>query len=60
MKKQEILELVQELPDEVDVEILMERLYVLRTIEIGEAAAAAGDVLTHEEVVRLTEEWKRE
>ena len=58
VKKQAILRLVQELPDEIDVDDLMDRLHLLKSIEAGERAATAGDVLTHEEVIRLTEEWR--
>jgi predicted transcriptional regulator len=57
VKKQEVLDLVQGMPDEIDTEDLMYRLYLKAKIDAGEADIAAGDVVSHEEVVRLTEEW---
>jgi len=57
MKKAEILQLVQDLPDEIDPEELMYRIYLMRKIQEGEEAIAQGDLLTHEEVVRISDEW---
>jgi hypothetical protein len=58
LKKAEILRLIEALPDKIDLDDLMQGLRLLRVIEMGEAAAAAGDVLAHEEVVKLTYEWR--
>jgi hypothetical protein len=57
MKKQDVINLLQDMPDEIDVEQLMYHLYVVRKIELGEAAIAAGDVLSEEEVDREIESW---
>jgi len=59
MKKQDVLDLMHDMPDEVDVEELMYRLYLRAKLEKAEAALEAGDVLTEEEVERLSEEWLR-
>jgi predicted transcriptional regulator len=40
------------LPDNVTMEEVIERLYVLRKIEIGLRQVEAGDVIEHEEVKR--------
>ena len=57
MKKQDIINLMQDMPDEIDVEQLMYRLYVIRKIELSEASITAGDVLTEEEVDQQIESW---
>jgi len=43
--------------DEVDVDALIERLYLLRRLEEAEEELAAGQVLEHEEVERRMAQW---
>jgi hypothetical protein len=59
VKKQDVMELMHDMPDEdeIDIETLMYRLYVRRKIELSEAAIEAGDLLTEEEVDREIEKW---
>jgi len=52
MKKQEVLELIDRLPDEIDPEQLMHELYLKAKLEHAEAAVARGEVVEHDEVVR--------
>ena len=49
-----------DLPEQVDVEEVMYRLYLLEKIEAGEADIAEGRVLSHDEAVqRLTRKWRQ-
>lgn len=57
MKKDDVLQLLRDLPDEFPPDELMYRLYLKQKVDHAEAAAAAGELLTHEEVVRLSDEW---
>ena len=57
IKKQDVIDMMGDLPDEFDPEELMYRLYVREKLARSEAALAAGDVYTEEEVERLSEEW---
>ena len=57
MKKSDVFDLLRDMPDDLDPEELIYRVYLKEKLEASEAAAAAGDVLSHEEVVRLTDEW---
>ena len=57
MKKHEVLQLLRDLPEEFPPDELMYRLYLKQKVDRAEAAATAGDLLTHEEVVRLSDEW---
>jgi hypothetical protein len=57
MDKSRVEEVVATLPDDVDLEALIDKLYLLRKIEIAEAQIAAGDVVAHEEVKRQLARW---
>jgi predicted transcriptional regulator len=51
---------LEDLPEQVDTEEVMYRLYLLEKIEAGEADIAEGRVLSHEEAVqRLTRKWRQ-
>ena len=57
MKKSEVLELLREMPDDIDADDLIYRLYLKQKLEAAEAAAEAGDVIPHADVVRRSDEW---
>ena len=57
MKKQEVVELLNHFPDEVDTEKLMESLYLRAKLERAEAAVARGETLTHDELVEESKKW---
>jgi len=48
------------LPDVVDVEDVMYRLYLLEKIEAGEKNILDGKIISHEKVVeRLSSKWRK-
>lgn len=57
MKKQELLNLLDQFPDDVDTDELMHRLYLKANLAQAEAAVESGDVLSQEEVVNRSREW---
>jgi predicted transcriptional regulator len=57
MQKERILEVVGALPDEVDMDSLIEKLYLLRRLELSEEEIAAGKVVPHEEVEKRFATW---
>jgi hypothetical protein len=59
VNKQELLDLLRDFPEEFDTDELMYRLYLTQKLSVAEQAAAAGEVISHEEVVRRTAEWSR-
>ena len=59
MKKNDILELLRDMPEEIDAEELIYRVYLRQKLEASEAVAAAGKVFSHQEVVRRSEEWMK-
>lgn len=50
--KQKILEAIEQLPDEVSIDEAIERLNPIRAIEQGRAQVEAGEVISHEEILR--------
>ncbi len=57
MKKQEVLDILERLPDQIDPEQLIRELYVKAKLERAETAVAEGDVVAHDEVVKRSREW---
>jgi hypothetical protein len=58
MHKEEVLELVRQLPDEVDVEEVIYRLYLREKLAAAEADIAAGRTLSLEEVREQARTWR--
>lgn len=51
--------IIRNLPELVDIEDLMYRLYLLEKIEAGEADIREGRVLSHDQAVeRLSRKWQ--
>ena len=56
--KAEIIESLQQLPEDATVDDAMERLFVMAKIEIAEAQIDAGEVFTQEQIEREMAEWQ--
>ena len=57
--KQAVRELLDRLPDDCSLEDVQYHLYILQSIERGQADAAAGRTVSHEEVAReLRKKWR--
>lgn len=52
--KQEVFELIKDLPDEVDIDEIIYRLYLRQKLEIAEKDVREGQLVSHEEVVKET------
>jgi len=57
MKKSQLLETLQAMPDEFPVDELIEKLIVLQKIEEGQQQVRAGQVYTDEEAKKKLERW---
>ena len=55
--KQQVLEIVKDLPDEVDIDEIIYRLYLRQKLEAAEKDVREGRVVSHEEVVKETSKW---
>lgn len=57
MKKTQILETIQGMPEEFSVDDLIERIIILHKIEEGQRQVQAGRVYTEEEAKQKLEKW---
>jgi len=57
MKKNDVLALLREMPDDIDTDDLMYRLYLRQRLGAAEAAGVTGDVIPHDEVKRRRDAW---
>lgn len=55
--KQQILKLIKDLPDKVDIDEVMYRLYLRQKLEAAEKDVRRGRLVLHEEVVKETSKW---
>lgn len=55
--KQKVAEIIKDLPDEVDIDELIYRLYLRQKIEAAEKDIAEGRTVSHEEVIKETSKW---
>jgi hypothetical protein len=55
--KQQILKLIKDLPDKVDIDEVMYRLYLRQKLEVAEKDVRGGRLVSHEEIVRKTSKW---
>ena len=57
MKKQDVLDLIDHLPEQIDAEQLMTELYLKAKLDRAEVAVARGEVVSQEEVVQRSRQW---
>ena len=57
MRKEKIQQVIATLPEEVDVDALMEKLYLLHRIEIAEEQLAKGHEVSQEDAERRLAKW---
>lgn len=55
--KNEILEIIKDLPEEIDIDEIIYRLYLRQKLEGAEKDVREGRVVSHEEVVKETSKW---
>jgi predicted transcriptional regulator len=55
--KEEALQAIQQLPDNVDFEEIVYRLYVINKVHQGMTDVENGNTITHEELKREIEQW---
>jgi hypothetical protein len=59
VKKSAVLELVQAMPDEIDIDELIDVLQLRRQVDESERAIDEGRVLTQDDAERRSREWFR-
>jgi hypothetical protein len=58
LTKNELAEKIRDLPDDATIEDAIERLEVIRLIQVGIKAANEGKVITQDEVERRVAQWR--
>ena len=59
MKKQDVIDLVNRFPDEVDTEQLIDELYLRAKIDKAEQAISEGRVVSQNEVEQRSQQWQQ-
>lgn len=59
IRKEEVVRLINEFPDQVDVEELIYRLYLLEKIKASETDITAGRTLSIDELRAQAATWRR-
>ena len=57
MKKHDVLALLRAMPEDIDTDDLMYRLSLRQTLAAAEATAETGAILSHDAVMRRSDEW---
>ncbi|MFH1824260.1 MAG: hypothetical protein ABH873_03425 [Candidatus Firestonebacteria bacterium] len=55
--KQQIFELIKDLPKKIDIDEVMYRLYLKQKLETAEKDVREGRLISHEKVVKETSKW---
>ena len=55
--KSELLDIINNLPDDIDLDELIYRLYLKKKIELAEKDVEEGRTISNENVVMETEKW---
>ncbi len=55
--KQQVQEVLDQLPDDCTIEDVQYELYVIQKVQRGLEAAERGDVVSHEEAKKRLERW---
>ncbi len=59
MRKQSLVNIINELPKEFDLDQLMERLIVIEKIEKGLEDVKTGETVPHEKVLKMVAKWSK-
>ncbi len=59
MKKETVIDAIQELPNEFDLDLLMEKLIFIEKVEKGLNQVKSGETLTHNEVREMVGQWRK-
>ena len=57
MKKESVIEAMKELPQDFELEKLLEKLVFMEKVEAGLLQLEEGNTLPHDEVIKMTKRW---
>ncbi len=59
MNKEKVITTVNEMPQNFDLEVLMERLIFIEKVEKGLQQLNSGNTITHQEVKQRIKQWPK-
>ena len=59
MNKEKLIATISDMPQDFDLEVLMERLVFIEKVEKGLEQLDSGNTLTHEQVKQRVKEWSK-
>ena len=59
MDKEKVLTAINDMPQNFDLDILMEKLILIEKVEKGLEQLNSGNTLTHEQVKQKVKEWQK-
>lgn len=57
MKKTDVIDVLESLPEEIELDDLLRRLYLKAKLDEAEEDVAAGRIVEHDELVQRSEAW---
>ena len=55
--KKQILDIVNNFPEEIEIEEIIYRLYLKEKLELAEKDIMNGDIISHDDLVQETKTW---
>ncbi|HWZ16265.1 MAG TPA: hypothetical protein VNW95_13585 [Mucilaginibacter sp.] len=59
MNKDKLIATISDMPEDFDLEVLMEKLIFIEKVEKGLEQLDSGNTLTHEQVKQRVKEWSK-
>lgn len=59
MTKEKLIATINDMPEDFDLEVLMERLIFIEKVEKGLEQLESGNTITHEQVKQRVKEWSK-
>ncbi len=57
MLKERVQQVLDALPEDINIDEFMEKVYLLQKIEIGERQIESGETVPHEDAKKRLEKW---
>jgi hypothetical protein len=59
MNKEKVIETVKDMPENFDLDVLMERLIFVEKVEKGLDQLKNGQVSAHEDIKKMVDKWRK-
>lgn len=59
MTKDKVIDTIKQLPDEFELDLLVEKLLFIEKVEKGLEQAKKGEVVSHDEVKKMVDGWRK-